>query len=88
MSPLFYILSVALGGAGGALFREFLSRELNGRTKFPAGTFTANMLASFFDWSGSGASKLRDSPRIRISACRYRFLRNAFNIFGARLGNC
>ena len=47
MSPLFYILSVALGGAGGALFREFLSRELNGRTKFPAGTFTANMLASF-----------------------------------------
>lgn len=47
MSPLFYILSVALGGAGGALSREFLSRELNGRTKFPAGTFTANMLASF-----------------------------------------
>ena len=47
MSPLIYILSVALGGAGGALFREFLSRELNGRTKFPAGTFTANMLASF-----------------------------------------
>lgn len=49
MSPLFYILSVALGGAGGAPFREFLSRELNGRTKFSAGTFTANMLASFLN---------------------------------------
>ncbi len=47
MSPLFYIFTVALGGAGGALFREFLSRELNGRARFPAGTFTANMLASF-----------------------------------------
>ena len=47
MSPLFYMFTVALGGAGGALFREFLSRELNGRARFPAGTFTANMLASF-----------------------------------------
>ena len=33
--------------SGGALFREFLSRELNGRARFPAGTFTANMLAPF-----------------------------------------
>lgn len=88
MSPLFYILSVALGGAGGALFREFLSRELNGRTKFPAGTFTANMLASFLTGVAVGLQSSGILPRIRISACRYRFLRNAFNIFGARLGNC
>ena len=68
MSPLFYILSVALGGAGGALFREFLSRELNGRTKFPAGTFTANMLASFLtgvQW-GFKAPGFSPNPHIRL----------------------
>lgn len=88
MSPLFYIFTVALGGAGGALFREFLSRELNGRARFPARTFTANMPRVVFDWNSSWASKFRDSSRIRISACRCRFLHNALDIFGARLGNC
>lgn len=47
MNAAFYIFSVAVGGAAGALLRGYFSGKLNARFAFPLGTFSANMLASF-----------------------------------------
>ena len=47
MNAAFYIFSVTVGGAAGALLRGYFSGKLNARFAFPLGTFSANMLASF-----------------------------------------
>lgn len=42
------IISVGLGGVLGALARYFIYVPLNSHSLFPLGTFTVNMLGSFF----------------------------------------
>lgn len=42
------IISVGLGGVLGALARYFIYIPLNSHSLFPLGTFTVNMLGSFF----------------------------------------
>lgn len=47
MTTTLYIISVAVGGAAGALCRGFFSQRLNGIFHFPLGTFFVNIVASF-----------------------------------------
>lgn len=74
MSAAYYIFCVAIGGAGGALFRGFFTAHLNGKFGFPLGTFSANMLASFLTGIAvalQNAGAIPDSayPLVEVGFC-------------------